>query len=336
MRTSESVISSATLIVGDDPELVYKALSELVEKIEARTGGDLERVAFQGGECSVIDVVSSLSQSFMFSPSALIVLRDPSALSSEDSALLLAALESYGGDNYLILANFSGTVDSKLRSFFANKKWVIDSSLKNKGEKNSFIADTVHESGLKFDPDAFRLLSHTMGEDVAQVGQVIELLKAGAGEFARIDVATLRSYLPAPGDVAPWDFTDAIEAGKVHESLEMLDRLMRAGKRHPLVILAILQRRLVELAAVSGSGINSPAQALAALRERDKKYTRPEFVLKKMLTSARHLGYARLAQAFVWLSQADRQIKGEGGLSPELAVELLVARLAKSFSNSAS
>ncbi len=334
MRTSESVISRATLIVGDDPELVYRDFSELVEKIEALTVGDLERVVFQGGDCSVIDVVSSLSQSFMFSPSALIVLRDPSALSSEDSALLLTTLESYSGDNYLVLANFSGSVDAKLKSFFANKKWVIDASLKNKGGKNSFIADTVHESRLKFDPDAFRLLAHHMGEDVAQVGQVIELLKAGVGESSRIDVATLQSYLPAPGDVAPWDFTDAIEAGKVHESLEMLDRLMQAGKRHPLVIVAILQRRLVELAVASGSGINTPAQALATLRDRDKKYTKPEFVLKKILTSARRLGYVRLAQAFVWLSQADRQIKGEGGLSPELAVELLVARLAKSFSNS--
>ncbi len=333
MRASQSVISRATLIVGDDPELVYKAFSELVEKIETITGGELERVVFQGGECSVIDVVASLYQSFIFSPSALIVLRDPSALSSEDSALLLTTLESYSGDNYLVLANFSGSVDTKLRSFFANKKWVLDSSLKNKDGKSGFLADMVHESGLMFDPDAFRLLARHMGEDVAQVGQVLELLKAVAGESSRIDVGTLESYLPAPGDVAPWDFTDAIESGKVHESLEMLDRLMQAGKRHPLVIVAILQRRLAELAVVSGSGINTPAQALAALRERDKKYSKPEFVLKKNLASAKRFGYARLAQAFVWLSQADRQIKGEGGLSPELAVELLVARLAKSFSN---
>ncbi len=325
--------SRAFLIVGDDHELVYKALVEIQDAVEAQVGSDFERIVFQGGECSVQDVVGSLVQGFIFASRALIVLRDPSGLSTEDVATLILALESYQGDNFLILVNFTGTVDSKLRSFFSAKGSLIDPSLKNRGDKSTFLAETVHDSGLSFDPDAFQLLSRTLGEDVSRAISLVDLLKASVGASAHIDVATLELYLPSAGDVAPWDLTDAIEGGRVEDSLDMLDRLMHAGNRHPLVVVAMLQRRFVELALVSGEGIRTPSQALAVLRERDKKFSRPEFVIKKMVASARHLGYSRLAQAFIWLSLADRQIKGEGGLPPELAAELLVARLAKSFSN---
>lgn len=330
------VISSLSLIVGNEPELVYKTLGELVQKVEHRFGSDVEKISFQGGDCSVQDVVSAMSQNYMFSPAALITLRDPSELSAEEAEALLSALESYSGDNYLVLANFSGTVDSKLKAFFSTRRSLIDCSLNSKGVKTTFLGDEVHQSGLRFDPDAFRLLAEKLGEDVAQAIPTLELLKASLGEGARVDVQTLAMYLPAPGDVAPWDFTDAIEAGKVDQALDMLWRLMRAGGKHPLVVLAILQRRFAELAVVSGSEIHNADQALDRLRARDKKFNKPPFVIRKMLASSRALGSTRLAQAFVWMSQADRQIKGEGGLTPELAIELLVARLAKSFSNRAA
>ncbi len=335
MASVGDVISTLSLIVGNEPELVYKAVEEVVQKLEQRFGSDVEKIFFQGGECSVQDVISAMSQNYMFSPSALITLRDPSEFSAEEAEVLLSALDSYSGDNCLVLANFSGTVDAKLKAFFSSRRSLIDCSLNSKSGKTGFLGDEVHQSGLSFDPDAFRLLAETLGEDVAQAVPTLELLKASLGDGARVDVQTLTMYLPAPGDVAPWDFTDAIEAGRVGQALDMLWRLMRAGGKHPLVVLAILQRRFVELAVVSGSRINNADQALARLKERDKKFNKPPFAVKKMIASSRALGTARLAQAFVWMSQADRQIKGEGGLSPELAIELLVARLAKSFSNPA-
>ena len=331
MRSAED--SKIYLVTGEDPDLVYKSLTELVEAIAARDGADFERITFQGGECSVQDVVNSLSQNFIFAPKALVVLRDTSTLSTEDASVLATTLEQYDGENILILENHSGTLDSKLKSVASTRGCVIAPLLKSKNDKSTFLSEFVRESGLRFDPEAFRLLSQTLGEDVSKVVPLIDVLRAAVGENGRVDIEVLRSYLPAPGDIAPWDFTDAIEAGKVDEALELLTRLMQAGRRHPLVVIAILQRRLVELSLVSGAGIRTAAQALEALRERDRKYSRPEFVLRNMISISRNIGYSRLVQAFQWMSLADRQIKGEGGLSPELAVELLVARLAKSFSN---
>ncbi|NNN20035.1 MAG: DNA polymerase III subunit delta [Acidimicrobiaceae bacterium] len=335
MAVAAGVIPIATMIVGDDPALVYNSLDNFSQKVEAKVGSDLERITLQGGDCSISELVGAMSQTFMFSPCALIVLRDPSQLKAEEVELLLQAIESYSGENYLVLANFSGTVNSKLKGLFSSRHALINCSLKNKSEKKTFLGEAVNESGLRFAPDAYRLLSESLGEDVANVVPLLELLKTSLGEGARVDVQTIESYLSAPGTVAPWDFTDAIESGRVDQALEFLWRLMGAGDKHPLWVLGVLQRRFTELAVVNGSGVHNSSQALAALKERDEKYTRPPFVLDKMLASAKVLGYRGISQAFVWMSQADRQIKGEGGLEPELAIELLVARLAKSFSSRA-
>lgn len=330
--TLTDAISASTLIVGDDPNLVYKEIDNLTVKLEELSGSELERVIFEASESPIDEVLRTWSQNFMFSPRALIILRNPSGLDAEEVETLLEATSVYSGDNYLVLANFSGTVDKGLRSYFTKKHALIDCSLKDKTSMSKFLGEIVHESGLRFDSDAFRLLSYHLGESVSEAVPILDLLKTAFGEGARVSIESLEPYLSDPGGVPPWDFTDAIEAGRTEQSIELLWRLMRSGKRHPLVIISILQRRLTELAVASGSGITSPSKALDALKSRDKKFNRPPFVTKKIFETGRSMGYSRLSQAFVWLSIADRQIKGEGGIEPELAVELLVARLSKSFS----
>ena len=49
MAVAAGVIPSATMIVGDDPALVYNALDNFSQKVEAKVGSDLERITLQGG-----------------------------------------------------------------------------------------------------------------------------------------------------------------------------------------------------------------------------------------------------------------------------------------------
>lgn len=331
MAKTVDAVAKATLVVGGDPDLVHVALVELISRIEDLVGSDLERLTFQGGYCTVEEVLVAWTQNFMFAPNALIVFRDPSCLTEEELETLFLAIDNYVGDNYLLLVNFTGKVIPRLRNYFSKAGSLIDSSLKSSKEKSTFLAQLVASSGLMFDPEAYRLLASHLGLDVGRGEAVLDLLKEALGERARVDSAALFKYLDVPGDVAPWDFTDAIEAGETGKALDMLWRLTRSGGRHPLVIISILQRRMVELAVISGVNVRTPRDALSVLRRRDPKFNRPEFVVKKMLAAAEALGYDGFSHVFSWLSQADRQIKGEGGLEPELAVELLVARLAANF-----
>jgi DNA polymerase III delta subunit len=166
------------------------------------------------------------------------------------------------------------------------------------------------------------------GEDVGRIVPFLELLKASIGNRETIDKESLEPFLASPGDVAPWDLTDAIESGQVERSLELLRRMIDAGGKHPLLVLSVLQRRFTDLAAISSNDIRTPQQVRETLKARYKSFNRPDFVLDKMLGIARKIGYHRLSRSFELLSMADRQIKGEGGLSPDLAIELLIGKLA--------
>lgn len=325
---ANDAISNATLVIGDDPSRVYQTLEEHIQNIEDITGDKLEKVTYQSGESQVTEVIMAWQQNFIFSSRALIVLRDPGDLLAEDVDALIAAIDSYSGVNYLVLVGFSGKIDARLKAMLSKRRAVIDCSLGSKKEKTGFFGETVHKSGLRFEPDAYKRLVDYFGEDVGGVIPFLELLKASIGHRASIDRESLEPFLTSPGDVAPWDLTDAIEAGQVEKSLELLHRMIDAGGKHPLQVLSVLQRRFTDLAAISSSETRTPQQVRETLKARYKSFNRPDFVLDKMIGTARRIGYHRLARSFELLSMADRQVKGEGGLSPELAMEMLVGRLA--------
>ncbi len=325
---ANDAISNATLVVGDDPSRVYQALEEHIQNIEELVGDELEKITYQAGASPITEVIMTWQQNFIFSSRALIVLREPGDLLSEDVEALMAAIDSYSGLNYLVLVGFSGKIDSKLKAMLSKRHAVVDCSLGTKKEKTGFFGDIVHKSGLRFAPDAYKLLVDFFGEDVGRIVPFLELLKASIGHRETIDKESLEPFLTSPGDVAPWDLTDAIESGQVERSLELLRRMIDGGGKHPLLVLSVLQRRFTDLAAISSNDIRTPQQVRETLKARYKSFNRPDFVLDKMLGTARKIGYHRLSRSFELLSMADRQIKGEGGLSPDLAIELLIGKLA--------
>lgn len=327
----KDAISNVTLVMGDDPSLVYQTLERFIANVEELHGDDIEKVTFQAGEVTVNEVISCWSQNYIFAPRALVILRDPSNLTAEQSEVLLAGLEKIQSENYLVLVNFTGKIDKKLQVYFTQRKAIMNSSLANRKERVNYLGDLVANSGLRFMPDAYQLLKDSLGEDVGRAEPILGLLRARLGDGLEVTSEILSSYLGDPGDAMPWDITDAIEAGDVARASDVLGRMMNAGGRHPLVILAILQRRFTELALLCSTEVRSATQASAILKARDKNYRAPEWSVKKLLGSAKRLGNTRLTKAFVLMALADRQIKGEGGLSSELAMELLVARLAQTM-----
>src|SRR6202011_122119 len=85
------------------------------------------------------------------------------------------------------------------------------------------------------------------------------------GDGARLVPADVEPYLGEAGSVAPWDFTDAIDTGDADLGLRLLHRLLGAGDRHPLVVLAILHRHVQSLLRVDGPEIRTEAQAAEAM-----------------------------------------------------------------------
>ncbi len=138
-----------------------------------------------------------------------------------------------------------------------------------------------------------------------------------------VSLDDLAPFLGAAGALAPWDLTDAIDAGETARSLSALHRMLAAGDSHPLVVMSVLHRHYRQMLRLDGAGSTSAEGAAQTLG------LRSVFPAKKALAQSRRLGTARIARAIRLLAAADLDVRGTTALSGELVLEVLVARLSR-------
>jgi DNA polymerase-3 subunit delta len=126
--------------------------------------------------------------------------------------------------------------------------------------------------------------------------------------------------------VAPWTFTDAIDAGRTEDALVQLHRLLGGGDRHPLVVLAILHRHVQGLLRLDDPSIHDDAAAAAALGIAPGRST---FPAKKALAASRRWGSGAVAEAIGLVADAELGLKGASAWPGEAVLEVLVARLCR-------
>lgn len=185
-----------------------------------------------------------------------------------------------------------------------------------------WVAEQLKGAGLAVDPAGRDRIVERLGEDVGALIGLVERLKPVFGDGSRIGVEDLAPYLGEAGGVPPWELTDAIDSGKVPDALEKLRRMMSAGDRHPLAIMAVLQNHYVRMLRLDGSGARNERDAAEILGIRGST-----FPAKKALTQQRRLGSTGLRRALGLLAQADIDLRGARAWPGELVMEVLVARL---------
>ena len=152
------------------------------------------------------------------------------------------------------------------------------------------------------------------------------MLVAAYGEGSRVGPEEVEPYLGEAGAVAPWTFTDAIDAGRTEDALVQLHRLLDGGDRHPLVVLAILHRHVQGLLRLDDPSIQSEAQAASALGIAPGRST---FPAKKALAASRRWGSRGVAEAIGLVADAELGLKGASAWPGEAILEVLVARLCR-------
>ncbi len=130
-------------------------------------------------------------------------------------------------------------------------------------------------------------------------------------------------FLGDAGGVPPWELTDAIDAGRTELALTLLTRMMGAGERHPLQVMAILQSHYAKLASLDGLEVRTEAEAAAAMG------IKPGFPARKALELSRKLGPSAVRRAIDLLASADLDLRGRRMIDERLVMEVLVARLSR-------
>jgi DNA polymerase-3 subunit delta len=201
---------------------------------------------------------------------------------------------------------------------------VIDSAVADRGkERATWIDEQLTSAGVVLDSGAKKLLADTVSGDLGRLRSVLEVLESTFGTGLRLSADDVAPYLGDAGDLAPWELTDAIDKGDIPLALERLERMLGAGGKHPLQIMASLHIHFERMLRLDGAAVRGEREAAELLGMKGSTYP-----AKKALEQGRRLGSERLHECVSLLAAADLDLRGAKAWPDELVIEVLVARLA--------
>lgn len=328
------------LLTGDDPSLLADKVHELIHELLAGEDRDFALVRLGEEDLRTDDgfhlaplVDAAQTPPFLTAHRVVVGHHLGRFGKQDDLAPLLAVLADPLPSTRLVLVwergvnprqDRLGAVPKKLlEAVKAVGGLVHDTGVPSGKGADAWLDERLDEATVKLDRNARSLVHQRLAEDRARVVGVLHTLQSAFGPGATITAAEVEPFLGAAGSVPPWELTDAIDSGDIAGSLDKLHRMMGAGERHPLQILATLHThygRMLRVDGVPGLDERGAANLLGM-----KGST---FPAKKALTQARRLGSGKLRQAVRLLADADLALRGTLGWPPEMVMEVLVARLA--------
>lgn len=313
------------LITGDDESLMLTAIGDLVKKLVGDGDRTLMVDDFDGEDFELRSVVDSAQTPPFLTDKRVVVARGVGRFNAEDVAPLVAYLADPLPTTDLVLVAGGGRVPKALTD--ALKKaagTTIDTAPPSRGrERSGWFDEQIRGMGLKLDAQAVQLLTTWLGEDAGRLQGILETLLATYGGGTTLRSAEVMPFLGDAGGVPPWDLTDAIDRGDTTLSLQLLQRMMRAGERHPLQVMSILHGHYSKLLALDGANARDEASAAAAMG------IKPGFPARKALDQYRKIGGGAVARAIALLAQADLDLRGAKEWPEDLVMEVLVARLSR-------
>jgi DNA polymerase-3 subunit delta len=316
----------AYLVKGADPSLVAQATHRLVEQLV--DGGDPSIMVEEFGgpgvdQFDVGAVIDACTTPPFLVARRVVVVREAGQIVAADGKRLVAYLGDPLATTALVLVAGGGTINPTLSKAVAAAGEVVDTSVGTGRARSQWLADHLKSGSVRLDSAAQVRLGDHLGSDMGRLAGLLDTLAAAYGRGATVSAAELEPFLGEAGALAPWDLTDAIDAGRVAPALEVLHRMLSAGDSHPLVILAVLHKHYRQMLRLDGLGVTTAEQAAEVLG------IKSAFPAKKALAQANRLGSTGIARAVQLLAEADLDLRGTTGLPGDFVVEILVARLSR-------
>jgi DNA polymerase III subunit delta len=329
-------VAQIRLIKGDDPTLVGQALSATITELLG--GGDrslmVEEVTEEhysaGGDPEIAPLVQAAHTPPFLTDKRIVIGRQLGLFTrGEQVAPLVALLADPLPTTDLVLvwekgANSTrlGAIPKTLREALKSCGGVeIDGTPKNRSQ---MLDHRLSDAPIRFDASARTLIASHLGEDIGRVAPLIETLTSTFGVGAGLTATDVEPYLGEASDVPPWELTDAIDSGDIGLSLDKLHRMLGAGDRHPLQILATLHGHYQRILALDGAPVANEKDAAVILGLKGST-----FPARKALTACRRLGSDRVHRIIVLLAESDLAVRGGSAMPPEALMDVLVARLAR-------
>lgn len=328
------------LIKGNDPILIGDAVTKLVDELVGDGDRsllvdelDLDRQKLAAA------VDAAQTPPFLTDFRVVVVRRFGRYSKNDDVASLVAYLEDPLPSTHLVLAWEKSTlpkaveegepiaqapkVPPALSKAVTAAGGTIVETAPNPRDVSSWVAEQITAAGITVDARARQRIVDTVGEDTGAVIGILERLVGTYGPGAKLGDDEVAPLVGQAGGVPPWDLTDAIDKGDVTGSIELLQRMMAAGGRHALAVMATLQTHYLRMARLDGANVRGEKDAAMVLGLKGST-----FPAKKAMAQGRKLGSAKVRRAVDLLAKADVDLRGAQAWPDELVMEVLVARLA--------
>lgn len=311
-------MASVRLVACDDEVEVQRVL-ERERSVPERT--EFTHASVDPGATS--ELVALFSQLPMFADRRRIAVTGLGALAARDAAELAKAASDAPGPNEVVFV----IVGEPTKSVAAHVGTQVEDRRRARADRRrAAIEGAFAEVGLDVEPAVVDHLVWALGEEVSRAGSIARSLVGVVGEGRRVDEDALRAVALEVGARPPWELTDAIEAGDLTRALEVLDAMLAAQMPTPL-LLSLIERRVLELFAVAGTGVRDAAGVNAVLREVGLR-PRPDFAARALGELAAAVGPERAGRLVRLVAAAARDLRGDSVAPEETTLRLLVARAA--------
>ncbi len=313
------------LLKGDDESIIRAAVTEMIHRLLGDGDRSLMVDDFDGEDYSLGAAMDAACTPPFLTDSRIVVVRSLDRFTADDLGPLWDYLANPSPETHLVMSITGGRMNKKITDAVnaAGGTVLATAPPQRANDRAAWIAERLEAHSVKLDRAATTHLADWLGEDLSRVDGIAATLASTYGAGATIGVAEVDPFLGEAGGVTPWALTDAIDQGRTDDALSLLHRMMEAGTRHPLQVMATLHTHFARLARLDGVDARSEADAAAATG------LKPGFPARKALDNYRRLGGEGVGRAITLLAGADVNLRGGTDLDNELVMELLVARLSR-------
>ncbi len=258
---------AAYLLTGDDESILRSAVQDLVHRLIGDGDRTLMVDEFDGEEYELRSVVDAAQTPPFLTETRIVVGRGIGRFTTEELAPLVNYLSDPLPSTELVLVAGGGRIPKSLTDAVKQTGGVTSNTTppSRPKDRQAWIAEKAEEAGVRFDPSATMRVATWLGEDIGRLDGILATLVSTYGTNRRLTATDVEPFLGEAGGVPPWDFTDAVDAGETTKALTLLGRMMGAGDRHPLQVMAVLHNHYGKLARLDGIDAGSEADAAEAM-----------------------------------------------------------------------
>ncbi len=312
------------LLTGEDDSILRAAVTELVHHLVGPGERALMVDELDGEAVTVAAIVEAAQTPPFLSERRIVVARDIGRFNAAELTPLIAYVGDPLPSTDLVLAGGGrppkALVDGVKRGGGSHR--AVDPPSRPR-DRQSWITEHAAGAEVRLSGPAATLVAERLGEDVGRLDGLLATLAATFGTSRMLRPDDVEPFVGEAGGVPPWDLTDAIDGGDTAAALSVLARMMAAGGRHPLQLMAILHGHYSRLARLDGVEASSEARVAEVLG------IKPGYPARKALAQYRRLGGSGVRRAIDLLASADLDLRGRRDIDADVVMEILVARLSR-------